>query len=296
VTLLNKIQLSKKTQSCQQQTGATWGIVRTSTTNYVPNGPYIYPDQAGEGVRAYVIDTGILTTHRDFGTRASVGRNFIPNESDQDLNGHGTHVAGTVGGTTYGIAKRCLLIAVKVLDRNGSGSVVGVVDGINWVASQARGTNSCANLSLGGSFSKASNDAVDALVTAGVLTAVAAGNSDGDACNYSPASAPLSTCVGATDVSDIRAYFSNWGKCVDIMGPGVSITSDYIGATNDRTAVLSGTSMASPHVCGVAAVYRGKNPLATASDAKTWVINRAATVPIGDLKGSPQKLLHQGCY
>jgi len=286
----------KKTQSCQQQTGATWGIVRTSTTNYVPNGPYIYPDQAGEGVRAYVIDTGILTTHRDFGTRASVGRNFIPNESDQDLNGHGTHVAGTVGGTTYGIAKKCLLIAVKVLDRNGSGSVVGVVDGINWVASQARGTNSVANLSLGGSFSRASNDAVDALVTAGVLTAVAAGNSDGDACNYSPASAPLSTCVGATDVSDIRAYFSNWGKCVDIMGPGVSITSDYIGATNDRTAVLSGTSMASPHVCGVAAVYRGKNPLATASDAKTWVINRAATVPIGDLKGSPQKLLHQGCY
>jgi len=286
----------RKAQECQSQAGATWGLARTSTTNYVPGGPYIHPAHAGFEVRAYVIDTGILTAHKDFGTRASVGRNFIPNESDQDLNGHGTHVAGTVGGDVYGIAKRCHLIAVKVLDRNGSGSVAGVVDGINWVASQARGTNSVANLSLGGSFSKASNDAVDALVTAGVLTAVAAGNSDGDACNYSPASAPLSTCVGATDSSDIRAYFSNWGKCVDIMAPGVSITSDYIGATLDRTAVLSGTSMASPHVCGVAAVWRGKNPLATATEAKTWVINRAATVPIGDLKGSPQKLLHQGCY
>jgi len=286
----------KKSQSCGSQSGATWGIVRTSTTNYVPGGPYIYPDQAGQGVRAYIIDTGILTTHRDFSGRASVGRNFIPGENDQDLNGHGTHVAGTVGGDIYGIAKKCTLIAVKVLDRNGSGTIAGVVDGINWVASQARGTNSVANLSLGSSFSRAANDAVDGLVTAGVLTAVAAGNSDGDACNYSPASAPLCTCAGATDSSDIRAYFSNWGKCVDIMAPGVSITSDYIGATNDRTAVLSGTSMAAPHVCGVAAVYRGKNPLMTQEEVKAWLISRASNVPIGDLKGSPQKLLHQGCY
>jgi len=285
-----------KSQSCPTQTGATWGIVRTSTSNYVPNGPYIYPTQSGEGVSAYIIDTGILTAHRDFGGRAIVGRNFIPSESDQDLNGHGTHVAGTVGGAIYGIAKKCTLIAVKVLDRNGSGTLTGVIDGVNWTANQARGTNAVSNLSLGSSLSKAVNDAIDAMVTAGVFTAVAAGNSDADACNYSPASATLATCVGATSESDIRAYFSNWGKCVDLMAPGVSITSDYIGATLDRTAVLSGTSMAAPHVCGVAAVYRGINKLATQEETKNFVINRAVSVNLGDLKGSPNKLLHQGCY
>jgi len=298
VDYVEKDKVVTKSQSCPSQAGATWGIVRTSTSNIVPNGPYIYPEQGGEGVRAYIIDTGILTAHRDFGSpsRASVGRNFIPSESDQDLNGHGTHVAGTVGGLTYGIAKKCTLIAVKVLDRNGSGTLTGVIDGVNWTAGQARGTNSVANLSLGSSFSRAVNDAIDAMVTAGVFTAVAAGNSDADACNYSPASATLATGVGATDSSDIRAYFSNWGKCVDIMAPGVSITSDYIGATLDRTAVLSGTSMAAPHVCGVGAVYRGINKLATADETKTWVINRAVAANIGDLKGSPNKLLHQGCY
>jgi len=134
------------------------------------------------------------------------------------------------------------------------------------------------------------------MVTAGVFTAVAAGNSDADACNYSPASATLATCVGATSESDIRAYFSNWGKCVDLMAPGVSITSDYIGATLDRTAVLSGTSMAAPHVCGVAAIYRGINKLATQDETKNFVINRAVSVNLGDLKGSQNKLLHQGCY
>jgi len=287
----------RKMQTCPSQSPATWGIARTSTINIVPNGPYIRPEQGGEGVRAYIIDTGILTTHVDFGGRASVGANFIPSESNQDLNGHGTHCAGTVGGNTYGIAKKCTLIAVKVLDRNGSGTVAGVVDGINWTANHGRGTLATANLSLGGGFSQASNNAVDAMVTAGVFTAVAAGNSDANACNYSPASSPLGTCVGATDSSDIRAYFSNWGQCVDIMAPGVSITSDYIGASNAATAVLSGTSMAAPHVCGVGAVYRGKNPLDTAADVKNWVINtRSAKIPIGDLKGSPSRLLHQGCY
>jgi subtilisin family serine protease len=287
----------RKMQTCPSQSPATWGIARTSTINIVPGGPYIRPEQGGEGVRAYIIDTGILTTHVDFGGRASVGANFIPSESNQDLNGHGTHCAGTVGGNTYGIAKKCTLIAVKVLDRNGSGTVAGVVDGINWTANHGRGTLATANLSLGGGFSQASNNAVDAMVTAGVFTAVAAGNSDANACNYSPASSPLGTCVGATDSSDIRAYFSNWGQCVDIMAPGVSITSDYIGASNAATAVLSGTSMAAPHVCGVGAVYRGKNPLDTAADVKNWVINtRSAKIPIGDLKGSPSRLLHQGCY
>jgi len=287
----------RKMQTCPSQSPATWGIARTSTINIVPNGPYIRPEQGGEGVRAYIIDTGILTTHVDFGGRASVGANFIPSESNQDLNGHGTHCAGTVGGNTYGIAKKCTLIAVKVLDRNGSGTVAGVVDGINWTANHGRGTLATANLSLGGGFSQASNNAVDAMVTAGVFTAVAAGNSDANACNYSPASSPLGTCVGATDSSDIRAYFSNWGQCVDIMAPGVSITSDYIGASNAATAVLSGTSMAAPHVCGVGAVYRGLNQLATANDVKEWVVNtRSAKIPIGDLKGSPAKLLHQGCY
>jgi len=286
----------KKFQSCPSQTGATWGIARTSTLTIVPTGPYIYPTSAGQGVSAYIIDTGILTAHRDFEGRAFVGRNFVPTESDQDLNGHGTHVAGTVCGATYGIAKKCTLIAVKVLDRNGSGTLAAVIDGINWVASQARGTNAVSNLSLGSSYSLAVNNAINAMVNAGIFTAVAAGNSDADACNYSPASATESCCVGATDSSDIRAYFSNWGKCVDIMAPGVAILSDYIGATLDRTAILSGTSMAAPHVCGVAAVFRGIDKLSTPSQVQAWLVNRSGKINIGDLKGSPDRMLHQGCY
>jgi subtilisin family serine protease len=277
--------------------GGTWGLARLSSSNIQPLRSYITPETGGEGVNAYIIDTGILTTHTAFGGRAIVGRNFIPNESDVDLNGHGTHVAGTVGGNTYGIARKSTLIAVKCLDRNGSGTLAGVIDAVNWVAGQRRNDQKpcTANLSLGASYSLAVNNACDALVDAGCFVAVAAGNSNRDACLYSPASAPKCTSVAASDSSDIRAYFSNFGKCTDLFAPGVSVLSSYIGSTT-ATATLSGTSMAAPHVCGVATNYLGTNPTATPQQVHAWLINRGVKNTITDDAGSPNVLSHQACF
>jgi len=265
----------------------------------MPNANFIYPESAGYGVFSYIIDTGVLATHVDFGvpSRASMGVNFVINEQSTDLNGHGTHCAGTVAGNTYGIAKKSTIIGVKVLDRNGSGQSADVISGYNWVAAERRKhLKPCSvNVSIGGAFGLNKNDAVNALVDAGCFVAVAAGNSNADACNYSPSSAEKSTCVGATDSSDIRAYFSNWGRCVDIMAPGVSVLSAYIGS-NTATATLSGTSMAAPHVCGVGAVYLGENPSARPSDVQVWLRARSVRGVLTDLRGCPDELLHQGCY
>jgi len=279
----------------------TWGLARLSSRNIQPLRSYTYDDKAGEGVDAYIIDTGILTTHSQFtgtsGQRAFEGRNFIPNESPVDLNGHGTHVAGTVGGNTYGIARKSTLIAVKCLDRNGSGTLAGVIDAVNWVAQQRRanGKPCTANLSLGASYSLAVNNACDALVDAGCFVAVAAGNSNRDACQYSPASAPKCTSVAASDSSDIRAYFSNFGKCTDLFAPGVNVLSAYIGSTT-ASATLSGTSMAAPHVCGVATNYLAYNPDATPQQVHAWLIERGTKGIITDDAGSPNVLEHQGCW
>ncbi|CCE80422.1 Piso0_003538 [Millerozyma farinosa CBS 7064] len=251
--------------------GAPWGLARISHRQPLTLSSfnqYLYDDESGKGVTAYVIDTGINVHHNEFGGRAKWGKTIPDNDEDADGNGHGTHCAGTIGSETYGVAKHANLVAVKVLRSNGSGSMSDVVKGVEYaveahkkeVSEKKKGfKGSAANMSLGGGKSPALDMAVNAAVKAGINFAVAAGNENQDACNTSPASASDVITVGASTISDERAYFSNWGKCVDIFGPGLNILSTYIGS-NDATATLSGTSMASPHIAGLLAYYLSLQP------------------------------------
>ncbi|ORX96933.1 hypothetical protein K493DRAFT_350406 [Basidiobolus meristosporus CBS 931.73] len=217
-----------------QNNPPSWGLPRVSQRTRNTSAPYNYPDVAGEGVDVYVIDTGINVKHADFGGRATLPVSFITGEANDDLNGHGTHVSGTVGGNAYGVAKKVKLIGVKVLSGSGSGTTSGVISGVNWVAEQAKksGRKSVANMSLGGGNSEALKQAVNAAVKAGVTFIVAAGNESQDACNVSPANAADAFAVGATTISDTLASFSNYGKCVKILAPGQDITSAWIGGTS----------------------------------------------------------------
>jgi len=249
----------------QQNNPPSWGLDRISQRNLPYDNAFHYPDSAGAGVDLYTIDTGIYIQHNDFGGRARWGFTAPANANDDDLNGHGTHCSGTMAGTTYGIAKSANLIAVKVLGDLGFGTTADVVAGVNWVANQHGATDkSVGNMSLGGGASTAIDDAVNSAVGAGVHLAVAAGNDNANACNYSPARASDVVCVGATDNADRKSSFSNYGTCVEIHAPGTSITSSWIGGANaERT--ISGTSMASPHVAGVMGVYLGENIQPTAA-------------------------------
>jgi hypothetical protein len=273
------------------QTGADWGLDRMDQHSLPLDGSYTYQAD-GSGVTAYIIDTGINLTHVEFGGRAVAGTDAVTSGgSAADCNGHGTHVAGTVGGVTYGVAKKVRLVAVRVLDCNGSGTTSGVIAGIDWVTAN-RTLPAVANLSLGGDFSQALNDAVERSVAAGVVYAVAAGNSAADACSASPASAPSALTVGATDAADAFASFSNYGSCVKINAPGVSIVSAWIGS-NTATSGASGTSMASPHVAGAAAVYLQKNPSATVANVRAALIGNATSNVIqGIATGTPNLLLY----
>jgi subtilisin family serine protease len=274
------------------QTPATWGIDRIDQVNLPLSGSYEYLG-TGSGVHAYIVDTGINAAHSEFTGRVGNGYDFIQNDSTpQDGNGHGTHVAGTVGGTTYGVAKNVTLHGVRVLDNAGSGTTAGVVNGINWVATNAI-KPAVANMSLGGGYSASLNNAVTAAVNSGVTFAVAAGNEDQNACNVSPASAPAAITVAASDNTDTRAYFSNFGSCVDVFAPGVNITSAW-HTSNSATNTISGTSMASPHVAGAVAVYLGLNPSATTSAVASWVTGNASENKISDVQGSPNLLLYTG--
>lgn len=236
---------------------ATWGLDRVDQRFLALSGTYSY-DWTGAGVTAFIIDTGIRADHVDFGGRVGGGFTSITDgRGTDDCNGHGTHVAGTVGGTTWGIAKGVALVPVRVLDCRGSGTWSGVIAGVDWVAgSTAR--PAVANMSLGGAKSSAVNAAVAGAVGSGVTMAVAAGNSTADACNYSPASEPTAITVGATTRTDTGAYYSNYGACVDLYAPGSSITSAW-NTSNTATNTISGTSMASPHATGAAALVAQAN-------------------------------------
>ncbi|KAK5659830.1 hypothetical protein OQA88_13293 [Cercophora sp. LCS_1] len=240
------------------QTGAPWGLARLSSKT-TGSTTYTRDSTDGAGTCSYVVDTGIYTAHSDFGGRAIWAGNFV-DSSNSDGNGHGTHVAGTIGGTKHGVAKKTTLYAVKVLNASGSGSTSGVVAGINFVATDSK-NRSCpngtvANMSLGGSFSSSINSAAAALVSQGVFLAVAAGNDNANAANYSPASEATACTVGATASNDAKSSFSNYGAVVDIFAPGTSILSTWIGSTSS-TNTISGTSMASPHIAGLGAYLLG---------------------------------------
>jgi subtilisin family serine protease len=280
----------------ETQANATWGLDRVDQRNLPLSKSYTYNTSASN-VNAYIIDTGIRTSHSEFAGRASVGTDTVGGgQNGQDCQGHGTHVAGTVGGKTYGVAKGVKLIAVRVLDCSGSGTTAGVIAGVDWVTANAK-KPAVANMSLGGSANTSLDNAVKKSIASGVSYAIAAGNGNiiglpANACNYSPARVPEAITVGATDSSDRRASFSNYGTCLDLFAPGVNITSAW--KDNDTaTNTISGTSMATPHTVGVAALYLSTHATATPAQVRDALVNNATSGKVQDPRtGSPNKLLY----
>ncbi|ESZ93713.1 hypothetical protein SBOR_5898 [Sclerotinia borealis F-4128] len=278
--------------SLTTQSGSTWGLGRLShhaksTTSYV------YDSTAGSGVTVYVVDTGVYAAHSQFGGRASMGANFVSGSANTDENGHGTHCAGTIGGSTYGVAKAAKIVGVKVLDASGSGTNAGVISGIQWVATNG-GSKSVLSMSLGGGLSAALNSAVTSTVASGVTVVVAAGNDNTNAANTSPASTPNAITVGAIDSTDARASFSNYGAVLDIFAPGVNVLSSWIGSTS-ATNTISGTSMATPHVAGLSAyliAFEGlSTPAAVVARLKALANSGLITSPGS---GSPNLIAYNG--
>ncbi|MGI2974927.1 S8 family peptidase [Vibrio alginolyticus] len=270
------------------QTNAIWGLDRIDQRNLPLDNNYS-ANFDGTGVTAYVIDTGVNNAHVEFGGRSVSGYDFVDNDADaSDCNGHGTHVAGTIGGSLYGVAKNVNLVGVRVLSCTGSGSTSGVIAGVDWVAANASGP-SVANMSLGGGQSVALDSAVQSAVQSGVSFMLAAGNSNADACNYSPARVASGVTVGSTTSTDARSSFSNWGSCVDIFAPGSQIKSAWY---DGGYKTISGTSMATPHVAGVAALYLQENRSLSPSQVESLLVSRATSGKVTDTRGSVNKLLY----
>jgi subtilisin family serine protease len=271
------------------QKNPTWGLDRLDQRSAKLSRTYTQTDD-GSSVHAYVIDTGIRITHQEFGGRASYGYDFAGDDrSAGDCNGHGTHVAGTIGGAHYGVAKKVQLVAVRVLDCEGGGYLSDVIDGVDWVTQNAV-KPAVANMSMGGEPSPALDYAVEESIASGVTYVVAAGNENGNAVWSSPADVSAAITVAATDSKDRRAPFSNYGSVVDIFAPGVDIKSS-VQNSDTATAVYSGTSMASPHVAGAAALLLDANPVLTPSQVRARLVANATTGKVTDRKGSPDRLL-----
>ncbi|KAJ5197378.1 hypothetical protein N7449_007857 [Penicillium cf. viridicatum] len=290
---------------------APWGLARISHRESLSFGnfnKYLYAEEGGEGVDAYVIDTGTNTKHVDFEGRATWGKTIPQGDADEDGNGHGTHCSGTIAGKKFGVAKKANVYAVKVLRSNGSGTMSDVVKGVEWAAEahikkskkgDKKFKGSVANMSLGGGSSRTLDLAVNAAVDAGIHFAVAAGNDNADACNYSPAAAEKAVTVGASTLADERAYFSNYGKCTDIFAPGLNILSTWVGSEH-ATNTISGTSMASPHIAGLLAYYVSLAPAkdsayavadVTPKQLKATLINVATEGTLTDIPSDTPNLL-----
>ncbi|KOG76927.1 MULTISPECIES: S8 family peptidase [Streptomyces] len=282
------------TVSATQTNPPSWGLDRIDQRSLPLDQRYTYPDKAGEGVTAYVIDTGVRISHSDFGGRAANGYDAIDNDNvAQDGHGHGTHVAGTVAGTAHGVAKKAKIVGVRVLNNQGSGTTAQVVAGIDWVTANAV-KPAVANMSLGGGADAVLDAAVQRSIAAGITYAVAAGNESTNASTKSPARVAEAITVGSTTNTDARSSFSNYGAVVDIFAPGSSITSTW-NTSDSATNTISGTSMASPHVAGAAAIYLADNPGSTPAQVSAGLVAAATpNVVTNPGTGSPNRLLYVG--
>ncbi|SEE54605.1 S8 family peptidase [Streptomyces sp. Ag109_O5-10] len=286
----SRVRLTRAQRNVQRNP-PSWGLDRVDQAGLPLNRSYTSPGSAGAGVTVYVIDTGVRITHTDFGGRASYGWDFVGNDgSAGDGNGHGTHVAGIIAGAGYGVAKKARVVSVRVLDDTGAGTTAQVIAGVDWVTAHAR-RPAVANLSLGGFHSAQLDTAVRNSIRAGVTYTVAAGNGDVPAARYSPADVPQALTVGATDRTDARAGFSDYGLAVDLFAPGVAITSDS-NTSDTARATYSGTSMAAPHVAGAAALFLAGHRGATPAQVAAALIAGAASGKVSDAgHGSPNRLL-----
>ncbi|WP_432123417.1 S8 family peptidase [Streptomyces sp. S1] len=287
------VEQNQVVRSDATQNNAPWGLDRIDQANLPLSGTYTYPDSAGAGVTAYVIDTGVRISHSELAGRAVNGYDAVEGDTvAQDGNGHGTHVATTVAGTTYGVAKKAKVVAVRVLDNNGSGTTAGVIAGIDWVTSHhTAGVPAVANLSLGGGASTTLDNAVKRSIADGITYAVAAGNSGANASSSSPARVTEALTVGATGSNDAKSSWSNYGSVLDLFAPGVSITAGW-HTGDSATNTISGTSMAAPHVAGAAAIYLAGHPSATPAQVATALVNGATPNKVTSPgSGSPNRLL-----